>query len=331
MRSPDRPDGGAPSRREFVALGIGAFVVAAVPAWARPRTRLVRRRIPLMGTIAEIGVVARSRARAEEAIDRALAELRRVEALMSRFRADSDVGKANRLALRRPVVVSPETGLVLGAALRWAVATDGSFDPCLLGAQRLWNVEARHRPPPDAEVARFAGRGLYRHLELGDAPGGTAVRFRAPDVGLDLGGIAKGYGVDRAVRALRDFGVRSGLVNVGGDLFALGASEDGDPWEVGIRSPADPWALAGRVRVTDRAVATSGDYERYFDYGGRRYHHILDPATGAPRRAPRHSLTVVADACMEADAAGTALFGLGRPQAEALLGRLDPGASLVAA
>jgi thiamine biosynthesis lipoprotein ApbE len=92
-------------------------------------------------------------------------------------------------------------------------------------------------------------------------------------VGIDLGGIAKGYGVDRAVEALRAWGVTSALVNVGGDLYALGSSEDGDEWEVGIRSPEDPSRLKGVIRIEDRAVATSGDYERFFDYGDRRFHH----------------------------------------------------------
>jgi thiamine biosynthesis lipoprotein len=99
------------------------------------------------------------------------------------------------------------------------------------------------------------------------------------------------------------------LVNVGGDLYALGVSDDGDPWEIGIRSSDDRDRITHTVRVQDRAIATSGDYEQFFEHRGRRYHHLLDPVTGAPRRSRLHSVTVSADTCMTADVAGTAVFG----------------------
>ncbi|MGD2216928.1 MAG: FAD:protein FMN transferase, partial [Gemmatimonadales bacterium] len=120
-----------------------------------------------------------------------------------------------------------------------------------------------------------------------------------------------------------------GLVNVGGDLYALGTSEDGDPWKVGIRDPDDPEGLVGTVEVSDRAVATSGDYIQYFQYAGRRYHHMLDPATGEPRRASMRSVTIMADDCISADAAGTAIFGMPAAQARSLLQLRAPGARVV--
>jgi thiamine biosynthesis lipoprotein len=142
-----------------------------------------------------------------------------------------------------------------------------------------------------------------------------------PGAAVDLGGIAKGYGVDAAAAALRDHGIFNGLVNVGGDLVALGVDEDGEPWRVGVRAPDQPDGIATVLRVSDRAVATSGDYLRYFEYGGHRYHHLLDPQTGAPRRTTMRSLTVEAAGCMDADAAATALFGAENPVAERVLAR----------
>ena len=106
--------------------------------------------------------------------------------------------------------------------------------------------------------------------------------FHDEDMGIDLGGIGKGYGVDRAVAVLREWGFQNGLVNVGGDLYAMGVSEDGDPWNVGVRSPDDPQGLVANLAMSDQAVATSGDYHQYFEHDGRRYHHLLDPTTGAP-------------------------------------------------
>jgi thiamine biosynthesis lipoprotein len=166
-------------------------------------------------------------------------------------------------------------------------------------------------------------------LEPARSAGAPAIVRRDADVGVDLGGIAKGYGVDRAVEALRDWGVAHALVNVGGDLYALGDSPEGDPWEVGVRSPEDPGRIALRLRVRDRAVATSGDYEQGFDHAGRRYHHILDPRTGAPLEARIHGVTVLADACLTADAAATAAFGLGPGEARALVAGAAPGAEVV--
>lgn len=313
-----------PDRREFLALGVGALAVATLPRAVRRKDDLVRRRIPVMGTVAEVAVRHRDGAWAQRGIDAAFAELRRVEAGMSRFRNDSDVGRANLGAHRAAVPVGEDTAEVLVAALAWAGASRGRFDPCLGGAARLWRVENRERPPEPEAVGRFAGRGLYRSLEVDRTGSVPRVRLHDADAALDLGGIAKGYGVDLAARALRDQGIFHALVNVGGDLVALGVDAEGEPWKVGVRSPDDPDQLAHVLRVSDEAVATSGDYLKYFQHGGRRYHHLLDPADGAPRRTTARSLTVAAGSCMAADAAATAAFGL---EAGAARGVLAAGAS----
>jgi FAD:protein FMN transferase len=325
----DRNDGRRPTRREFLALGLGTFVVAAVPGVVRPRRKLVRRAVPAMGTIAEVGVVHRDARYAQGAIDAAIAELRAVERTMTRFRDDSEVGRANLEAARRPVAVGSATAAVVTAGLAWAERSGGSFDPTLGGAVGLWDVAHRRTPPSAEEVVRHAGRALYRAVELGRRGGVPVLVYRDPAVALDLGGIAKGYGVDRAVAALREWGVRDALVNVGGDLYAMGRSAADEEWEVGVRDPDDPQGLVARFRISDRAVATSGDYQHYFEHRGRRYHHLLDPRTGAPIRSPNRSVTVVADQCMTADAAATAVFGQDREAAQRLIARIDPGARVV--
>jgi len=327
-----REDGIGLSRREFVAAGLGAFAVAALAPGlvGSRRNSIVRRKIPVMGTVAEIAVVPRGgRAETRAAIDAAFDELRWVDRTMTRYSDRSDVGRANLHASARPVSVEPATAHVIRRALRWAEASGGVFDPCLAGAVALWDVKSRSEPPPREKIRQWANRGLYRDLDLDRSGGRPRVRYADPDVGLDLGGIAKGYGVDRAVEALRARGVRDALVSAGGDLYAMGSSPDGDAWKIGVRSPADPTRIVTSVRLRDRGVATSGDYEQYFAHGDRRYHHLLDPRTGTPRRSRAHSTTVSAESCLAADAAATAAFGADPADARRLLAEVDPGADLI--
>lgn len=318
-----------PNRRDFLALGVGALAVATVPRALRRKERLVRRTIPVMGTVAEIAVRHPDEAWAQRSMDAAFAELRRVETAMTRFRAGSEVGILNAAAGREAVDVGDDTAEVLAAALAWARVSEGRFDPCLGRVCELWHPATRTAPPSDAEVAQ-AGRGSRFHaLELDRT--GTVARavLTAAAAAVDLGGIAKGYAVDLAAQALRDQGVFHALVNVGGDLVAMGVDGEDEPWKVGVRSPEDPSTVVEVIRVSDRAVATSGDYLQYFQHGGRRYHHLLDPVTGEPRSTAMRSLTVEASTCMDADAAATALYGLGGPERDAILRRGAPGARIV--
>jgi thiamine biosynthesis lipoprotein len=170
------------SRRRFLSLGVGAFVVLTLPASLRRMTRQARRSVPVMGTIADLVVVDSDAAKAQEAIDAAIHELRWVERTMSHFTADSDVGRANLSAGTGPVVVTAATATVLEEALRWAEASDGRFDPCLGRATALWDVRERLIPPSTSETGRFAGEGLYRELEVDEAStwsGSEAMRRRS--------------------------------------------------------------------------------------------------------------------------------------------------------
>ncbi|MEZ4415468.1 MAG: FAD:protein FMN transferase [Gemmatimonadota bacterium] len=319
---------GLPGRRAFLSVGLGAFVVATLP-WARRAPKLVRRRLPLMGTIAEVGVVHRDERFAWTAAGAALDALSECEGRLTRFRPESEVGRINEMAHVRPVTVSATTADVLEAALAVAERSGGRFDPCLGRMVVAWDV-AHRRTPLAPEISRgFASRELHRLLDLERTPQGARVRALDADVALDLGGIGKGHGVDRAVAVLREWGIRDGLVNVGGDLFALGRSPEGDPWTVGVRSPEDARVLLRELEVSDAAVATSGDYQQGFDYEGRRYAHILDPVTGAPVQTPVRTLTVEAETCMEADAWATAAFGLTAGDADALLAKAPSAVQLI--
>jgi thiamine biosynthesis lipoprotein len=329
MSATNRPARAGLGRREFVAAGIGVLVVAAIPVAARRRRVVVKRTLPVMGTLAEFTVIHRDARYADGAIDAAYAALQAVERRMTRFRADSDIGRANAAAHIAPVAVSAETMFVVDAALRWARASNGTFDPAIGRVVELWDVVHRHEPPPDASVRRLAARSFYHTVEVGAEGKQPSIFFTDDDVHLDLSAIAKGYGIDRAIETLRGLGVEHALVDVGGEVSAIGGSAAGEPWRVGIASPDDPRHVRQTVELTDGALATSGDYEQFFRWRGQRYHHLMNPETAAPRVTPIHSVSVTASSCMDADAAATAVFGMARDEAQHLLDRRSPGAQLI--
>ena len=317
------------SRRDFIQLTAGAFVLAGIPILKSQRRLLIKHSLPVMGTTAELAVVHHDDGFARAALEAAARELLRIEQLMTRFNHASDVGRVNAVAGLERADVSPDTAFVLRNALEWASATDGAFDPAIARVVDLWDVKHRQTPPPVTSVKRLANRDLYRRIDLVEDRRGASVMIMEPDAAIDLGGIAAGYAVDRAVAVLREHGVEHGYVNVSGDIYVLGLSQREEKWRIGIRSPADPDALIGEVELSDAAVATSGDYEQGFTYGGRRYHHIMDPDTAEPRVTPVHSLTVTANTCIEADAATTALFGWRLLPAQRVLSVRAPGARIV--
>lgn len=318
MSVPDDHNGRRFTRREMLTMAGGAFVLLLTPAALR-RPMRVTRSIPVMGTVAEVLVVDDDRSHGEWAIDLAFEQLRWVDATMSRFNPESDIGRVNALGWRDAVTVDRATAAVVREAIRWAELSQGRFDPGLARLSEVWDVGRRRTPPPEPAFARLAGRRLYRAIEVGTFREHPVIRLGDRDAGIDLGGIAKGFAVDRASATLRAVGIRSAVVNAGGDLYAMGRSEDGDRWRVGIRSAADPSRIEGQLELQDEAVATSGDYFQGFDYLGRRYHHIMDPARAEPRVTTTHSITVRAPDCLTADAAATAGFGMERPGVSDLL------------
>lgn len=316
------------SRRDFLGFSVGAFVVASVPLARRRPVGVIRRTVPVMGTLAQFAVVHRDPARAHAAIDAAVGELQWVERTMTRFTDTSDIGRANLFAARDAVAVDAETARVVAEGLRWARALDGRYDPAAGAIVKLWDVKNRHEPPSADRIAELRGRHFHGSVEVDVSAGSPVLRYHDATVQLDLGSVAKGYGVDRAVDALRRMGITRAIVVAGGDVYALGSAPDEAPWRIGIQSPDDERAIAGTLYLEDQAVATSGTYRQYFRHRGHRYHHIMDPATASPRETLMRSLTIVADGVMQADAATTALFGLAEPDIRRELGRNLPGAQL---
>ena len=249
----------------------------------------------------EILLAADSAATARRAADAAIADVARVEAKYSRYRDDSVTARINAAAGRAPVAIDPETHALLAYADRCHRLSEGRFDITSGVLRRAWNFAAQPPHVPSAE-ALAAARALigWQRVEWN----ANAIRLPQAGMEVDFGGIGKEYAADRAATICVEHGIAHVLVNLGGDVRLIGGQPDGAPWRIGIRDPRAPERAIAGLDVVDGAVATSGDYERYFDLDGRRYCHILDPRTGMPV-AHWRSVSVVAPLCVVAGSCAT--------------------------
>ena len=299
------------------------ILVLLLLAGCEEQPQRVSRSQLLMGTLAEIVVIAPP-AVAGPAIDAAFAEMRRIENLMSPLIEQSDVWWLSQGA--GPFEVSAEAAEVLRLGLEMASLSGGAFDLTLGKLKQLWGVETATPRIPDDEEIETALQGTgpdALRLE------GQTVFKQRPELQVDLGGIAKGYALDRAVAVLRQAGIRHASVNGGGDLRLLGNRGE-RPWRIGIQHPRRHGELLATLDLADVAVVTSGDYERFFERDGVRYHHVFDPQSGRPARWCQ-SVTVVTDEAMPADALATAAFVLGPEHGMELLQRFEAEGILVTA
>jgi len=256
-----------------------------------------------------------------EAFEAVFHEFDRLEALMSVWKRGSDVERLNAAAGVHPVAVSPEVMEVLEDARQISEWTAGKFDVTFAALSGLWKFDhdQDNRIPSPRDVAARLPLVDYRAVELDRAAGSAYLRHKGMRV--HLGGIGKGYAIDRAVTILRARGLRDFMIQAGGDLYVAGRRGD-RPWRVAIRDPRGPADRSfASLDLTDGTFSTSGDYERFFIDHGRRYHHILDPDLGAPARASR-SATIVATRAVVADGLSTGVFILGGRAGMDLIERL---------
>ncbi len=271
---------------------------------------LLRERIAaIMGTSLELRAIGTDAALLDEALDESVLELKRVEDLMTDWRP-SPLETLNDKAGQGPQVVPKELFDLIERACEIGRLTGGAFDVTYAGAGKLWDF--KQEPPvipTDAQLRAALAKVGWQRLVLDkqklsiDLPAGMRI---------GLGGIAKGYGVDRAMAVLLKHGVKHGMVNAGGDLKALG-QRFGKSWEIAIRHPRERDRVLAVLPVSNTCVVTSGDYERFFEVDGKRYHHILDPRTGRPSTGCM-SATVCAPDAAFADSLATALCVLGPEQ-----------------
>ncbi len=312
------------TRRRLLLGALGTLALAGCGE-RRPRgeTDLLHFGGDTMGTRYSVKLAGRfDDARAAALREAVHAALDGVDRRMSVYRADSELAALNRAPAGAPFALSADLYAVLAAAQTVAQASDGAFDVTVAPLVDTWGFgppqgRTTRGVPPLARVQRLRPAVDYRALRL-DAAARTATKLRE-GLRADLGGIAKGYGVDLAARALEAGGVRDYMLEAGGEVRVRGRHADGRPWRIGIERP-DAWPPRAHyvVPLAGGAMATSGDYRIYFEQGGKRYSHEIDPASGSPIDHRLCSVTVVADDCMTADALATALIVLGPERGWAL-------------
>jgi FAD:protein FMN transferase len=285
----------------------------AMPAYAN----WYRLPFQTLGTQAYIELWSDDPEQAERLITEVQAEFERINQLMSPYIASSELSVLNRLAATQPVTVSAEFYQLLAQAKRISMLSNGAFDVTFASVGFYYDYRTRKKP----DAAQLQQARQYVNFHSIELLANNQVRYSQPGVKIDLGGIAKGYAVERGIGLLAQQGIKYAQLTAGGDSRLLG-DKQGKPWLVGIKHPRQDDKYAAQLPLADSAISTSGDYERYFIEDGVRYHHIIDPKTGHSASGLL-SVSVLGPDTTQTDALSTTLFVLGLEQGMALIERIN--------
>jgi FAD:protein FMN transferase len=292
------------------------FICLAAPAHAEWVRRVTD---GIMGTRITVELWAEDKEKAERAIDALLDEMRHIDETMSTYKPTSEVSQVNAKAADGPMKISKELFDLLTTAKEYSVITDGAFDITYASVGYMYDFR-KHIHPDEAQIDKALPAVNYRHVLLD--PTNLTVQFSQKGVRIDLGGIAKGYSVDRGIDVLKSFGFTRAYVSAGGDSRIIG-DRFGKPWVVGVRDPRKgEGEVIARIPLVNAAISTSGDYERFFEENGVRYHHIIDPHTGHSASKVR-SATVIGPYATRTDGLSKTAFVLGPEKAMEIYNRLD--------
>ena len=265
---------------------------------------------PIMGTRIYVQLWSEDPAKGNAAIDAVMAEMRRIDDLMSHYKPESQLSQINQRGNQEPVKVDKELFDLIKLSTHYSQITQGAFDITYASVGYMYNYP-EHIRPTDEQIKAALPAINWRNMLLDEEH--HTVRFEHPGMHIDLGGIGKGYAVDRGVDILKKLGIEHAVVTAGGDTRIIG-DHMGRPWLVAIRHPDNPQKVVTRIPLVDEAMSTSGDYERYFDEDGVRYHHIIDPRTGKSASKVR-SATILAPTATQTDGMSKTAFVLGPEKA----------------
>ena len=297
----------------IAALLTLGLLVCAAPV----RADWMERTEAIMGTRCYVELWADDPVKGNDAIEAVMAELRRIDNLMSHYKPESQLSQINQYANERPVQVDKELFDLIKLSTHYSEITEGAFDITYASVGYLYDYP-RHIHPTEEQIREKLPAVNWHNMLLDEAH--HTVRFEHPGMRIDLGGIGKGYAVDRGIDVLKARGIDRALVTAGGDSRIIG-DRMGRPWLIAIRHPDNPKKVVTRIPLADSAVSTSGDYERYFDEGGVRYHHIIDPRTGHSASKVR-SATILAPTATQTDGMSKTAFVLGAEKALEIINRM---------
>ncbi len=306
----------------FRILLLGVAVLS-LPACVRvpslPDPVVVKRTQLHMGTLVSITAVASDKEVGHKAIEAGFREIKRLEQLLSTWIPESELSRVNAEAGRQSVTVSRETMEVVAQSLEIARVTDGGFNIAIGPAVEAWSVTERQHIPSEEELQEMKALVDWTSIQIN--PEALTVFLPRQGMRIDVGGVGKGYAADRAVEEMKLAGARAGVVALAGDIKTFGMLPDSDGFPVGIKHPRQEGALIAMITLHEEAISTAGDYERFFERDGIRYHHILNPQTLRPARGCQ-SVTVIGKEGMVVDGLDTGIFVLGPERGMALVERL---------
>ena len=298
----------------FSVLSVTLFLVISSVANAE----WFKEKNAIMGTEITVEIWHDKKQNAQQCVDNVFKEIWRIDALMSPFKKNSELTKVNNIAKDHAVVISTELFELLKKSIKFSKLSEGAFDITFSSIGYLYDYREGIQPT-DEIIKKNLGAINYRNIQLNTEE--HSVYFKKQGVRIDLGGIAKGYAVDNAIEILKSCGTEYGLVTAGGDSRILG-NKKGRPWMMGIQHPRQKKAVSVVLPLSNTAISTSGDYERYFIKDDQRIHHIINPQTG--KSADKAwSATVIADDALTSDALSTTLFVLGAEKGLELVNKLE--------
>ena len=276
-----------------------------------------------MGTTVEFNVASakKSIAEVEKTCDAAESRISGLDKMLSIFDNTSVVSKINSDSEKRIVKVPQELFYLVKRAKEYFMLTEGTFDITVEPLIEILGFGPKEKIMPDGQAIEEALQYIGLDKIALDEENKTLV-FKYPRIRMDFGGFAKGYAVDEAVKIFKQSGIMNGLINIGGDLYCMGANPDGKSWSIGIKDPENKNEILAVLEVRNKAIATSGTYENFYIYNNKRYSHIIDPHTGLSVTNNITSVTIIADDCATADALATAVFVLGEHRAIELIEKL---------
>ena len=310
---------------KLLILVLSMVLLSTLVGCSQNKTKEFRKDIFALNTY--IGLTIYTEGKGNEMLDKAIARLNEIEDRMSVTIETSDVSLINKNAGIEPTSVHEDTFYVIQKAMEYSYATQGAFDISIYPIINLWGVTLKEPiVPSDEQIKNIIGLVNYQDILLDEA--NKTVFLKREGMKIDLGGVAKGYAADEVARVLKEEGVVSGVIDLGGDIVTIGNKLDGTPWRIGLRDPrgSNLYQHFAIVEVTDHSIVTSGDYERYMEgeNGDEEYmyHHIFDPKTGYPTTTNIISATVMGASAIETDILSTTLFILGVERGLALIDNL---------